>query len=223
MSVKVFEIIAFVAILGFTIFMFLFAINYRNNPDVKLAVVEGDEDVKIAGGQFGVPKEEREDIADEAAQEFLRQKHAGNIEVAGELGNLLAELLWADAQELIMKDEGDDAEREVHQQILLKCYAVNAFIAENSPNQLLAETALSVFYSKIEELSKVLFRHVKDIASFSLYILNQRTENTEIGRIYARLSEAEDNPQVIKEGNEIYHNFYDRCEEIVQKEIEFNL
>lgn len=216
------EIGFFVALLVIAASMLIYAVYVKRNPMIKMIADEGDEDIRIADGNFGDPMS-NEDYADKAAEEYLRQKDAGNIELAGHLGELLAEEIWSVSQEIIMNDDYSD--QDVHQRVLLLSYAVNSFIADSAPNNLLGETALSVFYNSIEELSSVLYKHVSDTASFSLYILNQRAEKTtqEAGRIYAKLSGMENSPAKILEGNELYLSFYMRCKKIYDSKISYNL
>lgn len=218
------EIFVFIILLIFMVLIALSAARMKKNPDIKLCVPEGDEDIKIADGSFGDPLT-NEDYADKAAAEYLKQKDVGNIEKAGQLGELLAKELWGVAQELLMKEEDQVTDRIVHQKILLYTYAVNSFVADSAPNSLLAETALSVFYSEVEELSKVLFQHISDTAAFSLYILNQRSGGVEedIGRIYAKLSGKENDYKTIRDGNHLYNSFYNKCGRVYEEEITYVL
>ena len=180
-------------------------------PGVLLAVTGNDDDVKIATGSFGGSKKQP-DQAEQAAQEFLRQKQLGNVDKARQLGTSFAELLWGHAQELIM-GEGNLLQLEVHHRLLLCSYAVCRVVSEASPNSIVAQTALSRFYSAVEERSNVLNRHVSDTAAFSLYILSERSKDdiAEIGKIYAKLIGNDGNADKIAQGNEVFICFYDKC------------
>lgn len=230
-----FEIYAFFAILVISVILVLLAVKLRKNPDVKVTdesgniieiePPEGDEDIKIAGDKFETNTAQEDDVAEEAAREYLIQKERGNIEAAGKFGELMADRLWEISQELIMNTDGYTSEKEVHQQIVLLSYAVNAYISNESPNKLLAETAISVFYKHADDLSSILYKHVSDTAAFSMYILAQRNgiDEEEIGRIYAKLCGKEDDRQKIDQGIEIYKRFYKKCENVFNANIEYNL
>ena len=170
----------------------------------------GDDDIKIATGSFSGSKKQQ-DQAEQAAQEFLRQKELGNIDKARKLGTDFAELLWELAQELIM-DEGR-LQLEIHHRLLLCSYAVCRVVSEASPNSIVAQTSLSRFYSAVEERSNVLNRHVSDTAAFSLYILSERSKDDiiEIGKIYAKLTGYEGNAEIIEQGNFVFSCFYEKC------------
>lgn len=206
------EVFSVFAIMLLALAFLFYALMVKKNPMIKLAVTGEDDDIKIADGSFREPKE---DSDDEAATEFLRQKEAGNIETARQLGDLLAGEVWNVAQELLMNDDDQYTPVEIHQQILLYTYAVDCFIADSSPYEIIAETALSTFYSKLEERSSILYQHVSDTPSFSFYVLNERANNKidEIGKIYAKLCGEEGNADREREGNVIFVTFYKFCKE----------
>lgn len=229
------EILGMLAIVAILAVMLIIAVSMKKNPNIKLCVAEGDEDVKIApglagdedvkiaGGQFS-EEISNEDHADKAAKEFLYQRRVGNIDVAGQCGELLAKSLWDTAQDLIMNEDPNLSDKEVHQRILLMSFAINVVISEHTPSPLLAETALSVFYNEVEELSSVLYRHVSDVPAFSLYILNMRkgVVKEDVGRIYAKLIEHEGDPAKIREGINIYSIYYRKWIDLCNKEIIYN-
>ena len=174
------------------------------------ALESDDDDVKIAPGSFSGSKKQQ-DLADQAAQEFLRQKKLGNVDKARQLGTDFAELLWVLAQELIMGD-GNVEQREVHHRLLLCSYAVCRVVSEASPNSIVAQTSLSRFYSAVEERSNVLSRHVSDTAAFSLYILSERSKDdiAEIGKIFAKLIGQEGDIEKAGLGNQVFSSFYEK-------------
>jgi len=185
-----------------------------------LCLVVGDEDIKIADGNFGVAPDA--DAADLAAKEFLRQKQNGNIDHAHELGESFAQILWDMAQGVIMDNDQGLTQQEIHHRLLLCSYVVNRVIASFSPNSIVAQTALSRFYAGVESRSNVLHRHVSDTAAFSLYILNERSGggDFEIGKIYAKLIGRENDPESARQGGEVYEQFYSSCKNIVNQ-VEF--
>lgn len=189
----------------------------KNRPGILLLADGEDEDIKIADGHFSSSRSE--DSSEIAAREFLRQKQSGNIKRARELGAVFA-------RALLMPEEGPLAGalsrkpmQMQHHIYLLYTYVVNRVIAEHSPDSILAQTSLNVFYSEIETASPEVFRHVNDMAAFSLYILCERSRNRsddEIGRIFAELCGMKDDPETFRYGNELFHKLYEACAEKIR-------
>ena len=197
-------------------FLLVFAVHIRMMPVLLMA--DGDEDIKIAGEHFSAPVSGA-DAADLAAREFLCQKQNGNIDRAHGLGEFFAESLWELAQSIIMDNEWGLTQQEIHHRLLLCSYVANRVIARHLPNPITAQTALSRFYSEVESRSNVLHRHVCDTAAFSLYILNERSDNNdyEIGKIYSKLIGRENDPESVSQGNKVYSSFYTVCKNAVDQ------
>jgi hypothetical protein len=177
-----------------------------------------DEDIKIAGTHPGA--ESPPDAAELAARDFLAQKKNGNIDRARSLGETFAGCLWGLAQSLIMDNELELTQQEIHHRLLLCSYGVNRVITQYSPNSIVAQTALSRFYAEVEEKSNVLHRHVSDTAAFSLYILNERSGHNgdgAIGKIYARFIGRENDAESIRQGGEVYRAFYRTCKSLIDE------
>lgn len=180
-------------------------------PLLVLPAVAGDEDMKIVDGSF-TPSEA--DGAEAEAKTYMRQKSAGNVDRARALGGQFALALrerFARLNDPAFTDE--NTLREHHQAVLFS-YAVNRVIADLSPNSILAQTALNVFYKDLEDHTPVLAEHIRDMAAFSLYILCERSEvcvDEEIGKIYARLCGEEGSRQLMDEGNRCYRDYFDQC------------
>lgn len=149
----------------------------------------GDEDIKIVTGSFS-GTHRLEDAGDTEAQEFLHQKELGNIEQARELGIRYAQaILELDAGPLAKEIQGK-APLVQHHQYLLYSHLVSRMIAEESPNSILAQTSLNVFYNAIEDRSGDMHKHLCDMAGLSLYILCERSHqhsSSEIGAVFAQL------------------------------------
>ena len=170
-----------------------------------------DDDIKIATGSFA---HRQADSDEEAVRQFLTQKNSGNIEKARLLGELYADVLVKNARSPVFACEKNLMQLEHHHRLLLYSFIVNRVIAENSPNSILAQTSLNVFYSEIEKVSPELHRHVCDMAAFSLYILCERSPNRgdeEFGAIYAGLCGFGGHEDIIAEGNAFYKKAYDFC------------
>lgn len=171
--------------------------------------VEDDGDMKIVDGPFFSPEKSGEDAAEKAARDFLLQKENGNIQRARQLGCLFAKDVWESFS--APNSLADISQQEFHHRLLLQSYIVHRVISEYSPNSILAQTSMGVFYHAVEEYSQLLYQHVSDTAAFSLYILSERSGDSadEIGRIFARLIGQEDNPKAIASGNRLYRECYD--------------
>jgi hypothetical protein len=177
-----------------------------------------DEDIKIAGTHSG--DDSTLDAAELAARDFLAQKKNGNVDRARSLGETFAGCLWGLAQDLIMDNEFELTQQEIHHRLLLCSYGVNRVIAQYSPNSIVAQTALSRFYAEVEEKSNVLHRHVSDTAAFSLYILSERSGHDDdgaIGKIYARFIGRENDSESVRQGGEVYRSFYSLCKSLIDE------
>lgn len=179
-------------------------------------MVDLDADMKIVPDKEPEPKVDAEEIA---AQEFLRQRELGNIDRARELGAYYAKGLLephgplADA----LKDKDPAIQ---HQQYLLYSYVVNRVITDLSPNSILAQAALSRFYNDVEDTSPELYRHINDMAAFSLYILHNRAKansDEEIGTVFAGLCGCEIDKELSECGSAMFRQLYAYCAEQMKK------
>jgi len=182
-----------------------------------LAVPGGeDADMKIAPKHFSSGPES-EDISEAEAEalNYMRQKSAGNIQLARALGERYATLLMQEAKTNFDPwPEGLADSLRAHHRMLLFSYVVHRVVADLSPNPLLTYTALNVFYSELEEKAPQLEKSTRDMASYSLYVLCERRESCtddKIGIIYAQLCGDKDNKVLIDEGDRYFHAYYDIC------------
>lgn len=204
-------VLFFAALIMTCVFLSLRERDYTRN--IVFAATSDDEDIKIAGSGFA-PHSTAEDAADAAARQFLLEKNAGNIEKARTLGGAYAKTILEleNNPELALPDERTML--ETHHQLLLCSYAVNRVIAECSPNSIIAQTSLNVFYNEVETTDPELYKHISDMAAFSLYILGRReggSGEAGIGKIYARLCGFDGDQAKINEGEHIYKRFYSFC------------
>lgn len=169
-----------------------------------------DEDIKIAPETFKT-RFSAVDHGEEAARQFLEQKRLGNIDKARALGQTYAE-------DVIRLESAAEAanltRREQHHRLVLFSYIVNRVIAEHSPNPIVAQSCLNMFYKSIEAASEELTKHVSDMAAYSLYMLCERSRNrsdAEIGGIYAELCDFNGNDDIIDEGNAFFERMYKNC------------
>lgn len=178
-----------------------------------------DEDMKIVPDPAAAAPS-AEDVAEQAAQEFLRQKELGNIRHARELGARYAQAL-IDTQRGVLVSDLKGTELPIqHQQYLLYSYVVNRVISEQSPNSIVAQTTLNKFYKDVEEASPELYRHISDMAAFSLYILHERSKaraDQEIGFVFADLCGYEANRALADYGNTLFQRLYAFCLQEMQQ------
>ncbi|MDR2908358.1 MAG: hypothetical protein LBU86_00540 [Oscillospiraceae bacterium] len=192
----------------------LAAIRLKAQGSLIFAAAGEDEDIKIAGSFTREP-----DIseADAAARAYLKQKSAGNVDRARGLGQAFAGLLREWSEELLSSDPQGLERLRAHHKILMLSYVVNKTISGLSPNSIVAQTALNVFYDTIEEETPELNPHVRDMAGFSLYILCERSEGRmedEAGGIFAQLCGKEADRELIEEGNALYRDYYKACKSL---------
>jgi hypothetical protein len=201
----------------FAVFVIAFASSFRFNREQFLlfAVTENDDDMKIVGGG-SISDPTPEDAAEAAAKQFLLHKSTGNIDKARTLGIDYAHTILEFANKTPCPEL---TESEIHHQILLCSYVVNRVIADKSPDSILAQTTLNVFYDEIEASSLELHRHINDTAAFSLYILSDRSgegDSAEIGEIYAGLCGFEKDQDKMKAGSQVFESFYRVCADMMQ-------
>ena len=178
---------------------------------------DGDEDMKIASpGSFS--RNGASEEAELAAQKYLKLKSTGNIDKARSLGERFAAVLLQKEAAIRAGVAGGLDPLCMHHQLVLYSYVVNRVISDLSPDPLLAQTSLNVFYEQMEEISPDLYRHISDMAAFSLYILCERGNRSQggIGSVYARLCEREGDAAVREEGDSLYEKFYALCAGEVQ-------
>ena len=189
------------------------------NPRATLVLVStgDDDDMKIAPESFS-PGWVDETGADSEAEDFLRQKSAGNIRLARELGERYANLLMAQVSKNFDPWPTDFAgELQAHHRLLLLTYLVNRVASELSPSPILAQTTINVFYQSLEEQAPQLDKYIRDMASYSLYMLHERSQSgaeDEIGKIFARLCADKDNPELIERGNRYFREYYNLCKDL---------
>lgn len=194
--------------------------NRRQPADwLLLAVANGDEDIKIADGHFST-KPSAEDAAELAAQDFLRQKQSGNIDHARDLGERFSRMLLDVGKGPLAGELDGKPEKVISQMYLLASYAVTRAISDFSPNSILAQTTLNVFYSKIEKEKPEIHKYLSDMTAFSLYILCERSRtrsDSEIGEIFAQLCDQDQDETFVDYGNMLYKRMYDAVLEEIQK------
>ena len=189
------------------------------NPRRNLLLMSAgdDADMKIAPESFSPGWGDQTDT-DREAEDFLRQKSAGNIRLARELGERYADLLLAQVSKNFDPWPTDLAgQLQAHHRLLLLTYTVNRVTGELSPSPVLAQTTINVFYQSLEERAPQLDKYIRDMVSYSLYMLHERSQSgdeDEIGKIFARLCADKDNPDLINQGNRYYREYYNLCKDL---------
>lgn len=194
---------------------FLKVLNEKNK-DILMLAATGDEDIKIAtdNPSADLHNWKQNENSEQTAEQFLKQKESGNIDLARNLGKLFADELFLEngpVYSLLPQVNGNNI---LNQRIMLYSYAVNIAIQDNLPNSIVIQTSLNVFYEEVEQRSDTLFKMISDMGAFSLYILNHRVGNggeSGIGGIFARLCGQEENEEMIRQGQRLYEEFYSFC------------
>ena len=97
---------------------------------------------------------------------------------------------------------------------LLFCYVANRVIEDDSPNTVLAHTALSAFYERMDDAQPDMFDCLSDTAAFSLYLYLHRSGEETVGRIgeiFAKLRGVPDSEVCKQAGEEAYIGFTHSC------------
>lgn len=181
-----------------------------------------DTDIKIAPEKMSsAGTEQGFEEARQEAEVYLRQKSLGNVGKARTLGGQFADLLIETVEKNFnpWPEQMADSLR-AHHLVLLFSYAVNRVVTQLSPNSILAHTALGVFYNEVETRVPELDKCIKDMASYSLYVLCERGSSCtdqEIGKIYARLCGDRDNPALIDEGEAAFMSYHKSCAELHER------
>ena len=171
-----------------------------------------DSDIKIAGEKFT----KRLDDGELAAEEFQHQKSNGNIDKAYTLGTRLSELLFT--TDIILsahcgKKYATEPVIKFNAQVLFAFMA--ATVLEHScPDSIIAQTAINHFFNKVKEQSPELYHAILENGAFSLYLLCVRDEKMAcscIGNTFAESCEMDDNPDIVKLGDELYNDYFELC------------
>lgn len=165
-----------------------------------------DSDMKIAGTDF-----EPAPPADDAgitARLLQQEKDNGNLSRARRLGAILAEDVSA-------VDGGQPAEDAVMltQRRMLLAFAVEVGLQRSLPNELLTETAQSVFYDTLRLTALTFFEDLQESGAFSFYYLcvrDGRHVNECVGETFASLCGRAGDKTLSQQGAELYAHFIEQ-------------
>mgnify|MGYP001856247125 CR=1 FL=1 len=161
-----------------------------------------DSDMKIMGDDYDPPEEK--DDAGETAQQLEKQKANGNLGRARQLGAMMAEEVSA-----VEGDAPAAGAALLTQRRILLAFAVEVGFEAFLPDNLLAETAQSVFYETLR----------KDAPDFSCYFLcvrEGRQVEQKVGETYASLCGRPKDEALAQEGEALYRRFIDRVQRFVE-------
>lgn len=167
-------------------------------------ILNDDSDMKIAedlGSIIAVDQNKRD--TDEMANIFVRQKEIGNIDKARHLGEIYGNRLL-NCKTAANSEKLHDEEPLVreHRKILFS-YAICRVARDLSPNSILANTAIAVFYDCLRDNEEV-YNIVNNTAAISLYMLTGRRNRPTVGHVFAQLCQHEDNAKYIELGNTLF-------------------
>lgn len=171
-----------------------------------------DDDMKIAPENLSELFLEKNPVADEQLALFLGQRANHNTKRAKQLGRefavSLSNCVWTQTPEDV------DPVLFSIQMKLLFAYTVHRLIGDYSPNQIVANTALSSFYEALEEIEPTVFEQINESAAFTLYFYLHRTReesSTSIGKTFASLCSAGESSDCELIGESAYSRFIGIC------------
>ena len=169
-------------------------------------VLAADEDIKIAPDSMSelfAPV----DTAQDAADAFVQQRSNGNIARARRLGKKLARALPHSIAKCKQLPQTPQVLRQVQ---LLYTYLVFTTIQEQSPNSILAQTALRVYQQAVQAASAEAYDAAVDSAGFTLYRLAQRRGEAP-GSVFAELCGHPDDARLTEAGQALYRRYQEHC------------
>lgn len=176
-----------------------------------------DSDIKI------VPDRPSEifDTSEGAAVAFVREKNNGNMEKARILGTRFAEALFSDDRKGIAFGIGEmDDANTIAQRKVMFTHVVGQVIEDIAPNSIVAQSALSAFYDRIQQDSAEIYDQVTETAAVTMYMLASRTTADDpqaYGGVFARLCGQEGNPLFVQYGSELANYFKLFCTHMALK------
>lgn len=171
-----------------------------------LVFAAADEDIKIAPDSMSelfAPV----DTAQDAADAFVQQRSNGNIGKARRLGKKLARALPKSIAQYQQLPQTPQVLRQVQ---LLYTYLVFTTIQEQSPDSILAQTALRVYQQTVQAASEEAYDAVVDSAGFTLYRLAQR-RGEDPGSVFAELCGHPGDEQLAEVGQALYKRYQEHC------------
>ena len=171
-----------------------------------------DSDIKIAPEDLSQLDYRENPAADDNIALFLRQRTLGNTNRARKLG----EKYVADLLDCVWTKAPAGLSQEVFEKQLklLYSYTVHRAIEDYSPNHIVADTALSRFYERLEEADVALFNEINESPAFSMYLfLHRSKEETAqtIGKTFASLCSKKELPDCEIIGESAYSRFMGAC------------
>jgi len=172
-----------------------------------------DEDMKIADG-FYTPNFKPKDNDNSIAEEFIKNRDNGNMEIAESIGSEYGEALVLD-NKLINFDDINCTDAElIKQKCILFAFAVKTAAEQLSPNSAVAQKIISSFYATVEKMSKLYCEIISDSFSFSFYILWQRSSNISdepVGSVFAKLLNKSGDSSATELGDSLFKHYYSFC------------
>lgn len=172
-----------------------------------------DSDMKIAGEDFEAPRPSGDD--DATALLLRREKENGNLSRARRLGAILAE----DVSAVEGGQPAGDAAILTQRRMLL-AFTVEVGLQQALPNELLTETAQSVFYDTLRLTAPSFFEDLQESGAFSFYYLcvrDGRHVKESIGETFASLCGHAGDAALSRQGAELYTHCIQQLHELVER------
>jgi hypothetical protein len=177
---------------------------------------ENDDDVKIVPEDISTLFAPQKP-ADANVDALLRERGLGNTGRAYDLG---AQLAHAVLEERFKKAPPQVAENDFSLQMrLLFSYAVQRVLQDESPNGILANTALSGFHETVERASPEFHRALNESAALSLYFYLYhagRRDAHAIAKQFADLCGVPGDAACEREGASAYDRFAAFCADAIR-------
>ncbi len=169
----------------------------------------GDDGTKIAPEDLSQLMDKENPIADDNIDLFLRQRALGNTNRAPGIGKLFVEDLldcvWTRPPPAWTPTSSSGSSNCCSP---TRCTAPSR---TNSPNHIVANTALSSFYEHLEDADRSIFSEINESAAFSFYLYLHRAGEesaTSIGKTFAKLCGAAEDSDCAFIGESAYARFF---------------
>ncbi len=171
-----------------------------------------DSDMKIVGVNVDIVDE-----SDAEARLYSHERENGNLEKAHDIGKALAAALLNEGGAAYEKNVASDF--EARNRSILYAFTADRVLDIFMPNHIIARSAQNEFFDEIRRRNIGLYESISRSGAFSMYLLCRRSGDgryIDIGKVYAGVIRRPDDEKTEKEGNELYHKYFDYCIEHIR-------
>ena len=184
---------------------------FSNQTKESLLLCTADADIKIFGSSQ--PASSPADSGEEDAQEYVRHKLSGNIDIAKEVGRQLG--LLAAAYQL--SEEAAEPAVALQSRVLL-LHTAQSCLKDNSPSDIIATAAIQALMDTASKKVPEAWENYMGLDSSTLYRLASDEDNPSqsMGKLFAQLCGQKENSALSQLGNSLYQRFTADCLRIVE-------